>query len=458
MKEKAAQASFPQALYRIFGMLSGTPLTVKEGKGMMRTLPAMSAMIETFMLEPHISEVGLPFLEMSSSYLQNLSNAHKEGKKIAFENFNFPPAILYAMDIVPVSPEVISSFLSIGVPKGIFRFLDYTTGIGISDTMCTAQRGGVGVILSGLIEKPDMVLNMASGSCDTNSKMFDFVSEYLDIPFCNIDAPPYWDEGGEMIRYYQKEYRKLVAFLEEQTGNKLDEDKLRQCCTQAKKQDEYVAEIYDLRRAVPNPVPAVFNLMMFGTRFMSSGTPQATKVMETMYEVVKERYKKGQGVLPKERARVNLVYLSHFTMGGEFWRWLEHNGISLMMEGLTLFNHQHYTIDDTSTVDSMLDGLAGQAHNMMMTKQIRGPLDYSGQWFEDTATIAKDLNIDCAIYLGTLGCKNTWGGIKVLMKMIEEELGIPTLIIHSDAWDDRVTPWPSIRDQIEEFINTVVVL
>ncbi len=456
MKEEAAQANFPQALSTMLGMLSGTQATDKEVRGMMKALPAMSAMMETFMLEPCIREVGLPFLEIQSSYLQNLSNAHKEGKKIAFENFNFPPAILYAMDVVPLSPEVISSFLSIGVPKGVFRFLDYTTGIGIPETMCTAQRGGVGVILSGLIEKPDMVLNMASGSCDTNSKMFDFISEYLHIPFCNIDAPPYWDEGGEMMRYYQQEYRKLVAFLEEQTGNKLDEDKLRQCCKEAKKQDEYVAEIYDLRRAVPNPVPAIFNFMMFGTRFMASGTPQATKVMETMYEVVKERYKKGEGVLPREKARAGFVYLGHFTMGGEFWRWLEHNGISLIMEGLAILGHQHYTID-TSTVDTMLDSLAGQAHNMIMTKQIRGPLDYPGQWFEDIATLAKDLNLDCAIYLGTMGCKNTWGGIKVLMQMIEEELEIPTLIIHSDTWDDRVTPWPTIRDQIEEFVNTVVV-
>jgi len=456
MKEKAVPGGFPQAISAILGMMSATRATDKEIRGMMKAVPALSGMLETFVLEPHIRKAGLPFLEMSGTYFRNLGKAHKEGKKIAFENFNFPPAILYAMDIVPVSPEVISSFLSIGVPKGVFRFIDYTTGIGLSETMCTAQRGGVGVILSGLTEKPDMVLNMASGSCDTNSKMFDFMAEYLHVPFCNIDAPPYWDEDGEMVKYYRKEYRKMVAFLEEQTGKKLDEDKLRRCCTEAKKQDEYVAEIYDLRRAVPNPVPAVFNLMMFASRFMASGTPQATKVMETIYEVVKERYKKGEGVLPRERARAGFVYLSHFTAGGEFWKWLDHNGIALMLEGLILFNHQHYTID-TSTVDTMLDSLAGQAHNMMMTKQIRGPLDFPGQWFEDIATLAKDLSIDCAIYLGTLGCKNTWGGIKVLMQTIEEELGLPTLIMHSDAWDDRVTPWATLRDQIEEFVDTVVV-
>jgi len=455
MNEKLIQASFPQALSRRPGMVSGTA-TDKEVKDMLEALIVTPGLMETLMLEPYLSEVVWPFQEMRSSYLQNLSNAHKEGKKIAFESFCFPPAILYAMDVVPLSPEVISSFLSLGVPKGIFRFIDYTTGIGIPETMCTAQRGGVGVILSGLIEKPDMVLNAASGSCDTNSKMFDFVSEYLHIPFCNIDAPPYWDEDGEMTKYYRKEYRKMVSFLEEQTGNKLDEDKLRQCCEEAKKQDEYVAEIYDLRRAVPNPVPAVFNLIMFGTRFMSSGTPQATEVMKTMYEVVKERYRRGEGVLPRERARAAFVYLSHFTMGGEFWIWLEHNGISLIMEALAMLGHQHYTID-TSTADTMLNSLAEQAHNMLMTKQIRGPLDYPGQWFEDIATLAKDLNIDCAIYLGTLGCKNTWGGIKVLMKAIEEELGLPTLIIHSDTWDDRVTLWPTIRDQIEEFVNTMVV-
>jgi hypothetical protein len=56
-----------------------------------------------------------------------------------------------------------------------------------------------------------------------------------------------------------------------------------------------------------------------------------------------------------------------------------------------------------------------------------------------------------------MGCKNTWGCIKVLMRRIEEDLGIPTLIIQSDSWDDRVTPWPVIKDQIEEFVNMVVL-
>ena len=45
----------------------------------------------------------------------------------------------------------------------------------------------------------------------------------------------------------------------------------------------------------------------------------------------------------------------------------------------------------------------------------------------------------------------------MLMQTIEEELGLPTLIMHSDAWDDRVTPWATLRDQIEEFVDTVVV-
>jgi len=121
MKEEAAQASFPRVISTMLGMMSGTPSTTKEVEGMMKALPATSGMVETFMLEPCIREVGLPFLEMSISYFQNLSNAHKEGKKIAFENFNFPPAILYAMDIVPLSPEILSSFLSMGVPKGVFR-------------------------------------------------------------------------------------------------------------------------------------------------------------------------------------------------------------------------------------------------------------------------------------------------------------------------------------------------
>ena len=179
-------------------------------------------------------------------------------------------------------------------------------------------------------------------------------------------------------------------------------------------------------------------------------------MLKAMYEVTKERYKSGQGVLPEEKVRMGLVYLGHYTTGGEFWGWLEHNGISPIMEMLAMLNHQHYRMD-CSNMDTMLDSLADQSSNTPMTKQIRGPYDFQGQWLDDVVTLYNDLKMDCAVYLGTQGCKNTWGCVKVLMRRIEEDLGIPTLIIQSDAWDDRVTPWPVIKDQIEEFVNTVVL-
>jgi benzoyl-CoA reductase/2-hydroxyglutaryl-CoA dehydratase subunit BcrC/BadD/HgdB len=244
--------------------------------------------------------------------------------------------------------------------------------------------------------------------------------------------------------------------LEEQTGNKLDEERLRAVCEEVKKQDEYIAELYDLRKAIPNPFPGIFHLMLFSERFVGTGTPEGTEMLKAMYEVTKERYKKGQGVLPEERVRLGLAYLGHYTTGGEFWKWMENNGISPIIEMLSMFNHQHYRMD-CSTVDTMLDRLADQSSNTPMTKQIRGPYDYQGQWLDDVVTVFNDYKADCAVYLGTMGCKNTWGCVKVLMRRIEEDLGIPTLIIQSDAWDDRVTPWPVIKDQIEEFVNTVVL-
>ncbi len=455
MNEKLEPIKLDLMMANLYELLKNILSTDVEIETIIEIAPEFSGPIKTFFAEPHIREVAMPFMKATGFYFRNVLNANKKGNKIAWVNFNFVPAILYAMDVVPLSAEVIASFQAM-LPGGANEAIDYCKEIGMPETMCTAQMGGVGTMLRNLTEKPDMAINAASGSCDTNSKNFEFLSEYLHIPFCNIDAPPYYDEGGPMTEYYRAEFRKLVSFLEEQTGNKLDEGRLREVCKEVKKQDEYVAEIYELRKAVPNPLPAVFNLILFGTRFMAAGTPEATEVLKTMYDVTKERYKRGEGVLPEERVRAGFCYLSHFGGGGEFWRWFEHNGVSLVMEALALFNQHHYRID-TSTVDTMLDSLADQSSNMPMTKQIRGPYDYPGQWYDDVVTVGKDLKIDCGIYLGTMGCKNTWGCVKVLMKRLEEDLGIPTLIIQSDSWDDRVTPWPSIRDQIEEFINTVVL-
>jgi hypothetical protein len=110
-----------------------------------------------------------------------------------------------------------------------------------------------------------------------------------------------------------------------------------------------------------------------------------------------------------------------------------------------------YAIDDGS-LDSMIDSLADMNSRMPMVKQIRGPYDMPEMWRDDVLCMVRLTKPDFVAYMGTMGCRNTWGMVKLLVRDLEKA-GVPTIVLYGDGFDDRVQSWESISDKISEFIH-----
>jgi hypothetical protein len=103
-------------------------------------------------------------------------------------------------------------------------------------------------------------------------------------------------------------------------------------------------------------------------------------------------------------------------------------------------------------MDAMIDSLCGQMSRMPMIKQIRGPYDAPGMWLDDLMGAARILQPDFVAYIGSMGCRNSWGMNKLLARDLERH-GIPTIILFADAFDDRVASWDAITDKMSEFMK-----
>ena len=128
--------------------------------------------------------------------------------------------------------------------------------MGFTETSCSSQRGSLGAYLAGIGAEIDMIVTDTPGVCDTNANAFAFAAAYLDKPFFQLDMPPVL-KGERYDRYHIDDYRALIAFLEEQTGKRLDEHRLREALMEFQKQEELVAELDEMARIVPNPLPVV---------------------------------------------------------------------------------------------------------------------------------------------------------------------------------------------------------
>ena len=245
----------------------------------------------------------------------------------------------------------------------------------------------------------------------------------------------------------------MVEALQELSGNKLDEDRLREVCQLTNECTQIIMEINDMKRQVPNPVPNYYNLNHLAQKLMLVGTPDALDFYKTALDVCKERMEKGRHVLPEEKFRFMMMYTGiYFDQGLHHW-FQEEIGVSYVMD-LLIF-HDFNPVIDTTNSDTMLAGLAEGMLNLPMTRQLKGSWDMPTNWLEDLLYYVDTYKADCIAFTGHAACKQVWGVYRIVADEVKRQLGVPALRLEGDGWDSRVTSLEVIKEQFTEFFETL---
>ncbi len=399
----------------------------------------------------------------NADWTDGLINAKKRNQKVVLTTYCYPVGVLYAFDCIPANAEVLTAFGSILFPGGVSDFLDYAVEAGMTETSCSGQRAALGAYFAGLGSKPDFCIANSAGICDSNANAYHYYCSHQDIPMYMHDAPPELT-GKRATEYHRRDFRNMLKFLEEQTGNKTDWDKLRDVAMEMKRQDEIVNEIQQLVRTVPCPAPPLIQAFIYVSKFSLNGTKAGTRVLQEMLDVTKANYEKGLAgtITGKEKARCLSSYIDHYTLNLRFFTIFNELEISTLGSFLNYYFNQGapyaegredqcYTLDFSSE-EAIIDSLADQLARMPMLKQIRGPYDAPEMWLEDTLAACKIYKADCTLYMGTLGCRNTWGMVKPFIRDLEAA-GYPSQAIFADSFDDRVKSWDRFKKEAVEFFE-----
>ena len=417
----------------------------------------------TFAMLKQIGQAMLYLIDATRLWLDDLVYAREKGKKAVLTTYCYPVGILQAFDCVPVNAEVLSAYGGLVFNRGLIDFLDHCVELGMTETSCSGQRGSMGAFLAGLGTPPDFCLANTAGICDSNANAFHFYTSLKDIPMSMPVSPP--DLTGERAtRYNRRDFRRMLTFLEEQTGRKTDWDRLAEVIREIQRQDDLINEIQQLMTCVPNPVPPMVQPIIYLLKFGFNGVAPATRVLEEMLRVSTENHQKGvAGTLSgQERARCLTSYIEHYTMDFRFFNFFNELDVSMLGCMLNYFfpkgapyaagrEDQCYTMD-VSSEEAIIDCLADQLAHMPMIKQIRGPYDAPAMWLEDTLSACRIYKADCTIYVGTLGCRNTWGMVKPFMRDLEAA-GYPSYALFADAFDDRARSWEACKSAMREFLE-----
>lgn len=389
-----------------------------------------------------------------AEYYLESHEAKKTGKPVGWmPPMNGAIELCYAMDLMPVFPENWSPVCAaFGLTPQNFEISE---NMGYSRDLCGYLRNIIGYVhglmnedgapLGGLPE-PDFILS-AGGGCIPVMKIFHAIER--KFPKANVFTADLPQVAIEDIKPYHLEYtvseiKRLINFLTETTGRKLDYDRLEETVYLSDQACALWDEIMTYRRSIPSPFSAAEIGIMF-VMVTRQGTQTAVDFLTKVRDEVRERAAAGQGVIENEKIRLfwdniplwyNMGIFNYFEkMGGvvvaETYSaaWSLRLDVDNPIEALALKSMKSYPMVSCVSIDKRKE---------MVLKACR---EYA---------------IDGAILHSNKSCAPISLGQMDIKRALQDELGIPSVVIDADHMDERNFSMAQFQNRADAFMEMLL--
>jgi benzoyl-CoA reductase subunit B len=376
--------------------------------------------------------------------MENVLKAKESGKPVVWVEWILSSEIVNAFDAIPFNPETLSVFGNMSGKDVPSRLMEEAESRGFAPEYCSAIKLTAGAYMLGQSPKPAAII-AGSHPCDTNVSAYQSIAHLTGAPVFYFDAPYWRDEDA--FNYYEKNMWNLISFLEKTLHQKMNWDRLREIVDNENKFNFYMHEICEMMRAIPSPATMITPVFAWVVREIAIGDPNGTEMARQMYEVVKDRYNKGIGVVKKEIIRV-LWWNPPIAFFSYVFKWMEDEFGAVVVKDF-IGDVQMPQID-TSSEKTMIHDMARNHLYLAMARQCHGPVEFIISELEQAI---EEYAPDCLIFAGHAGCKHGWGVIGIIKDLLKKR-GLPSLFMNMDIMDQRHATEDDIKRWITEFFRS----
>lgn len=340
----------------------------------------------------------------------------KTGKNSAIVSLYLPCEILHSMGISTLFPEALACYLAAARSEQIF--IDTAEQNFVSQTMCSYHKAFIGMVETGVLPKPDFIINTTL-ACDANHLSFRRAAEHYNVPQYMIDVPYNYSSGA--VDYVAEQIKDMVTFIEKQ-GYTFDETKLIETVEKSKQTLKNFNDILTLRanRSLSDEMTSQM-LSVFATHVML-GTDNALKYSNDL--------KTELTAVPEGKKGVRLLWVHTLPYWQDSLRDLinftdrcEIVACDMVMDAM------YCNLEETDPYRFMADRLVRNTVNGNGTNRINATLE-----------LAKNLDANGIVWYCHWGCKQT-AGLSNIAKSTFESNGFPTLILDGDGCN-----WNNVND------------
>ena len=315
------------------------------------------------------------------------------------------------------------------------KYLELSESKGFSTDSCSYHRTIIGAAMDGLLPKPDVLIG-ASIPCNGGVKALKRMGEIFNKEVFILNIPI--EVTPKSIDYLIEQFEQMIEYVENQTGRKLDYDKLKKSIKYNNQAREYLIEINDLCKNIPSPANSN-DLKNFIIIVLLQGTKESVEVAKLYRDEFKFRVDNNLSGNSEEKYRLMWIQ-NRIQFKTDLLRILEEKyGAKIVIDEL---NHIWWEPMDENVP---LRSLAKR----IITHPIVGPAE---RRLEVITQLAQEYKIDGAVNPAHLGCRQS-AGARVLFKDALQKIGIPLIHLDVDCVDERNYTPGQIMTRMEAFLE-----
>ena len=320
---------------------------------------------------------------------------------------HIPEEILYAADVLPIRMRAT-------------RCVDSSEAeTWMSSFSCSFAKSILQYWLDGTYDLDGFV---ASDGCLMAARIFDNAA-YINSKEGNgkfikqIGAPR--KSTPRTVPFYKAELQDLINSLEEFTGNKITDEKLKEAVTKYNEARTLVNKVFELRKE-KNPVVSGADVLRISLSSTNISVDEYIELLKAFLDDAKNR-------TPITDSRARIMIIGSALDNPEYLEVIEDKGGLIVADALCFGNRgfgDAMEIDD----NDVLGSIAAYYLDRLVCPRM---MDKHEEMHDFILNSVKEYNVDGVIYQRMQNCE-VWGGENVLLEKKLKDAGIPLLTVERE--------------------------
>jgi len=386
--------------------------------------------------------------DIMTVYYMEAKTARLSRRKVAWITSGGPVEPLIAMDIIPVYPE--NHGAMIGASKMGAELCEKAEEMGYSRDLCSYARSDIscatvnGGPIGGL-PRPDMLV-CCNNICGTVLKWYEIQARYFNVPLFILDTPfCHTEYAEEMKRYVKRQIEEYLVFLEDVCGRKLNHATMEKVGRLSVEGQQLWQAVLDTAANRPSPMTAFDAFFHLALIVTLRGTQITVDYYRNLLKTLNDKVEKGIGAVPNERYRLLWDNLP-------IWyrlRWLskkfaEHDACLVADTYTTAWCGTLKYMDENKFLDSMAEAYTRIYLNIGIDEMAKTVMDMIDKY-----------HVDGFVMHSNRSCKPYSLGQYDIRRIVQEEKGIPCLVIEADMTDERNFSESQVATRIDAFMEMI---